>query len=134
MSNSRFIVAALVLQLAILSAANSRAQIVVDGTAEAGYGASLSVQDTTTQFGDNNSDDLIDTEAGGSEINQVFATVANDGTEDRLYVTIAGNLENNFNKLEVYIDSVAGVGQNEIVGPDLPAGVDGFLLRRVWYD
>ena len=126
MSNSRFIVAALVLQLAILSAANSRAQIVVDGTAEAGYGASLSVQDTTTQFGDNNSDDLIDTEAGGSEINQVFATVANDGTEDRLYVTIAGNLENNFNKLEVYIDSVAGVGQNEIVGTDLPAGVDGF--------
>ena len=41
---------------------------------------------------------------GGSEIDRVFAKVA----ENRLYVLVAGNLESNFNKLEVFIDSVPG--------------------------
>ena len=119
---------ATVVAAALLAAASNSvvAQPIIDGTADALYGPALSIQDTTTQFGDNTSPDLIDTEAGGSEINQVFATVANDGTEDRLYVTITGNLENNFNKLEIFFDSVAGVGQNEIVGSALPAAVDAF--------
>jgi hypothetical protein len=96
---------------------------VIDGTASVsdGYGAARSVQNTQTQFGDNNGGDLVATANGGSEINQVFGTVANG----RLYVTITGNLETNFNKLEVYIDSVAG-GVNEIVGAQLPIGVDAF--------
>lgn len=125
MKNSSWIATAALLCAAMLGS-HANAQPLVDGTADAAYGPALSIQDTTTQFGDNNSPDLIDTENGGSELNQVFATVANDGTQDRLYVTLTGNLENNFNKFEVYIDSLAGVGQNEIVGADLPAGVDGF--------
>lgn len=100
------------------------AQPVVDGTASVsdGYGTSLSVQNTQTQFGDNNGGDLIATANGGSEINQVFGVVANG----RLYVTITGNLEKNFNKMEIFFDSVAGQGVNEIVGSELPAAVDAF--------
>ncbi len=99
------------------------AQPVLDGSAKAtdGYGTALSVQNTQTQFGDNSSPDLIATASGGSEINQVFGVVANG----RLYVTITGNLETNFNKMEVFIDSVSG-GVNEIVGSSLPTGVDAF--------
>jgi hypothetical protein len=108
---------------ALLMAGTATAVPVVDGTANVsdGYGTALSVQNTQTQFGDNNGGDLVATSNGGSEINQVFGVVANG----RLYVTITGNLETNFNKLEVYIDSVAG-GVNDIVGSQLPSGVDAF--------
>jgi hypothetical protein len=113
--------------LAVLAAlgmsATASAAPVIDGTASVsdGYGTVRSVQNTQTQFGDNNGGDLIATANGGSEINQVFGVVANG----RLYVTITGNLETNFNKIEVYIDSIAG-GVNQIVGSQLPAGVDAF--------
>jgi len=100
------------------------AQPVLDGNASGsdGYGAALSVQNTQTQFGDNNDADLI-ANSGGSEIDQVFGVVSNG----RLYVTIAGNLENNFNKMEVFIDSVARPGEtNTLNGTNLPAAVDAF--------
>jgi len=98
------------------------AQPVMNGTADpAFYGAPLSIQNTKTNFGDNTSPDLVATADGGSEINQVFGVIANG----RLYVTITGNLEPNFNKMEVYIDSGPG-GVNEIIGSALPAGVDAF--------
>jgi hypothetical protein len=111
-----------------LIAATTRAQApVIDGTADVAYGAALSVQNTQTQFGDNSRADLVDTESGGSEIDQVFGTVANDGVKERLYLTIAGNLENNFNKLEIFIDvDGASGGVNDIDGAALPAAVDAF--------
>jgi hypothetical protein len=93
---------------------------VMDGTADAEYGAALSVQNTNTQFGNANSGDPINA-GGGSEIDQVFAKVS----AGRLYVVVAGNLETNFNKLEIFIDSEAG-GVNSIDGFALPGGVDGF--------
>jgi len=112
---------AALLSAALLSAAPARAQgPVVDGTADGSYGAALSVQNTNTQFGNAINGDQINA-GGGSEINQVFGRIA-DG---RLYVTITGNLETNFNKLEVFIDSEAG-GVNSINGAALPAGVDPF--------
>lgn len=95
---------------------------VMDGTADAEYGAALSTQNTKTHFGDNNLGDLIATRNGGSEIDQVFGKIANG----RLYVTIAGNLERNFNKFEVFIDSDAATGVNALVGSALPEMVDGF--------
>jgi|GEM_PF-1843752 len=97
----------------------------IDGSASVGdgYGAALSIQDTTTQFGDNSSDDLIATASGGSEIDQVFGKVENG----RLYMVVTGNLETNFNKLEVFIDvDGASGGVNAIDGGSLPASVDGF--------
>lgn len=99
------------------------AQPVIDGALDAtAYGAALSVQNTDTQFGNASQDDLL--VASGSEIDQVFGTVA-DG---RLNVLIAGNLETNFNKLVVFIDSVAG-GKNQLVGAELPTGFDAFCGR-----
>lgn len=58
-----------------------------------GYGAALAVQTVQTQFGDN-----------FSEWNAAYGTI--DGGV--LYLMFTGNLENNFNKLEIFIDSAAG--------------------------
>src|SRR5688500_10308037 len=87
---------------ATLVAGQAMAVIVMDGSKDADYGAALSVQNTNTQFGNAVSGDPINA-GGGSEIDQVFAKVQNG----RLYVLVAGNLETNFNKLEVFIDSEA---------------------------
>jgi hypothetical protein len=107
--------------LALCGAANALAQTpVMDGTLDATYGPTLSTQNTNTQFGNGTAGDPING-GGGSEINQIFAKVANG----RLYVLMAGNLETNFNKLELFIDSEAG-GVNAITGSALPGGVDGF--------
>jgi hypothetical protein len=109
-------------------AIEAEAQPVVDGRAAGsdGYGTALSVQNTNTQFGNANVGDPINggqmAGGGGSEIDQVFGVVANG----RLYVTITGNLEHNFNKMEVFIDSVAG-GVNTIDGGALPTMVDGYF-------
>ena len=78
--------------------AEASAQIVIDGTVDAAYGPALSVQDTRTGFGDGptikNPDPIITGDNlggpnGGSEIDQVFATVA-DG---KLYVTVNSDEE-----------------------------------------
>ncbi|QDT00804.1 PEP-CTERM sorting domain-containing protein [Adhaeretor mobilis] len=99
----------------------AEAQIIVDGTADANYGPALSTQNTNTEFGNADSGDPLNP-GGGSEINQVFATVSNG----RLYVSITGNLEANFNKLDVFLDVNAGSGQNTIDGSTLPTDVDHF--------
>ena len=116
---------ATVLTAALLSPAPTAiaiTPIVIDGNADAAYGPALSTQNTNTQFGNNtNSDPIIN--SGGSEIDQIFATVVGD----RLYMTIAGNLEANFNKLEVYIDSKSG-GFNTL-GAGLPTAVDGYCCN-----
>lgn len=110
--------------LFLLPASNGvAAQPVVDGTAagdEAFYGAARSIQNTDSQFGNATNGDLRYAN-GGSEIDQVFGAIA-DG---RLFVMIAGNLETNFNKLEVFIDSEPG-GMNQLDGANLPGQVDPF--------
>ena len=93
---------------------------VMDGKADVEYGAALSTQNTNTQFGNANTGDPING-GGGSELDQVFGYISGG----RLYVTLAGNLETNFNKFDVFIDSEAG-GSNVIDGGALPAGVDQF--------
>ncbi len=97
------------------------AQIAVDGTLvgdETNYGAARSVQNTNSGYGSAMNGDARYAN-GGSEIDQVFASVR----DDRLHVLVTGNLESNFNKLSVFIDSVPG-GMNQIVGSNLPALVD----------
>jgi hypothetical protein len=98
-----------------------RAEIIVDGTYvgdEADYGPAKSVQNTNTGYGNATNGDPKEA-ISGSEIDQVFAVVK-DG---RLNVLITGNLERNFNKLSVFIDSASG-GVNQIVGSQLPSLVD----------
>lgn len=86
----------------------------IDGTCEGSYGAALSVQNTQTQFGDSNQG-LVDF-ANGSELDVLAGQVVGDN----LYLCIAGNLESNFNKLELFFDTRAG-GQNRLLGtnPDV---------------
>lgn len=87
---------------------------VVDGTLDASYGAAIVVQSNTTGFGDSTLG-AIDA-ANGSELDGFFATI--DG--GILYLFFSGNLESNFNKLEVFIDCKTG-GQNQLRGnnPDV---------------
>jgi len=77
------------------------AQPIVDGTiAGDGYGSAISVQAVETQFGDT-----------ASELDAAYCS--SDGV--RLYLALTGNLEGNFNKLEIFIDSKAG-GENTLSG------------------
>ncbi len=98
------------------------------------YGTYKWVQNNFTGFGDNDTANGI--KANGSEIDAVYAFVWNnntpaDASDDVLYVVIAGNLESNFNKLELFFDTGAG-GQNILAGnnPD----VDSNGLNRMGTD
>jgi len=94
------------------------AQIVVDGTAEAAYGAAKAVQTVQTQFGDSNLG-VIDY-ANGSECDGGYAVIQ-DGY---LYIVIAGNLESNYNKMEVFVDCKPG-GQNRLLGNNVDVDFNG---------
>jgi len=110
---------------ATLMSVTAFAQIVVDGTAEGLYGDPLAVQDTPTGFGDSFVG-LVDF-ATGSEIDGIFAKIEGGN----LYVVVSGNLESNFNKLELFIDT--GVpGQNKLRGDN--ADVDFNGLNRMGDD
>jgi hypothetical protein len=96
-----------------LIAMPASAQITVDGVLDAAYGAPIVVQNVQTQFGDTNGE-FGATYVGGSELNAAYAKVENG----RLFLMLTGNHESNFNKLDIFIDSVAG-GENTLSGtPD----------------
>jgi hypothetical protein len=105
------------------------AQPVIDGAgATTEYPAALWINgDNPTSFGDNQ-DPTIDC-ANGSEMDGIFATIEDDAFGDpTLYIIFTGNLETNFNKLDVFIDTIPGVGQNRL--PDTNPDIDyGALLR-----
>ena len=96
----RFVLATLVAGLTALPVA----AITVDGTKDAQYGGPRSVQTVQTQFGDNL-----------SELDAAYAGVEGG----MLYLMLTGNLEANFNKLNIFVDSVPG-GQNTIAGASNP--------------
>lgn len=99
----------------------------VDGTRDAIYGSPLVVQNTPTGFGDSNLGQVD--YANGSELDAAYAYV--DMAGQTLYLFLAGNLESNFNKLEIFFDTVAG-GQNRLRGDN--AGVDFGGLNRMGDD
>jgi RHS repeat-associated protein len=99
---------------------------VIDGTVEALYGPALSTQDVQTQFGDSSSGQIDF--ANGSELDAAFARVEGGV----LYLMLAGNLESNFNKLEIFIDSTPGAGQNHLRGDN--SDVDFGGLNRMGDD
>lgn len=87
-----------------LLAVPAAASITVDGVLDATYGPAVSVQTVESQFGDegNGCDDC------GGELDAAYAKIWNG----RLYLMITGNQEaDSFNKLDIFIDSVAG-GEN----------------------
>jgi hypothetical protein len=92
---------------------SAQAQVTVDGTRDANYGSALAVQTCGTGFGAG---------AGGSSLANAYAI--NDGTN--LYLFIAGNLETNWNKLAIFLDTRSG-GQNKLSNT---GGADyGFLAK-----
>jgi hypothetical protein len=83
------------------------AQPSVDGTRDAQYGAAVAVQSVQTQFGDANPPGNL----GGSELDAAYAVIQGG----RLYLMLTGNHEPNFNKLDVFFDTVGG-GENVLSG------------------
>jgi hypothetical protein len=88
---------------------------VVDGTRDVEYGAARAVQTVDTGFGNNQ-----------SELDAGYARCCDDG---RLYLMLAGNIQNNFNKLEIFIDSNPG-GQSvfDSSGNDGAGAMDGLVF------
>jgi hypothetical protein len=72
---------------------------LVDGTRDALYGLPKAIQSVQSGFGDNQ-----------NELDAAYGRI-DGGT---LYLMLTGNLQNNFNKLDIFIDSVSG-GQNKIL-------------------
>ncbi|HEX6961786.1 MAG TPA: PEP-CTERM sorting domain-containing protein [Lacipirellula sp.] len=101
-----------------LMAAPASAQIVVDGTRDAAYGGPLAVQTVQTQFGDANPN-------GGSELDAGYGLLS----PGLLNLMLTGNIEANFNKLEIFIDSKAG-GQSvfDSSGNDNAQNMDGLVF------
>ena len=92
--------------------------IIIDGDRDELYGGPLVIQDNATGFGD--SDLGLVNYANGSEIDSFSARVESGV----LYLHFAGNLESNFNKLDIFIDSIPNEGQNRLRddNPDVKFG------------
>jgi hypothetical protein len=103
--------------LAVIGGSAAQAVPLVDGSKDLEYGAPLTIQANATGFGDNTSGTT--NFANGSELDAGYARI--DG--GNLYIFLAGNLETNFNKLEVFIDSTAG-GMNRLTA--IPNNQGGF--------
>lgn len=85
------------------------AQINIDGVLDGTYGSAFAVQTTQTGFGNSMGG------TGGSELDAAYAHYDGMGN---LSVMLTGNLEANFNKLDIFFDSRAG-GENTLSGaPD----------------
>ena len=95
--------------MSILVASTCYSQVTIDGTVDATY-TRLATQTCQTGFGDNL-----------SEWNALYYNYDNG----RLNVIATGNIEANFNKLEIFFDSIAG-GENQLDGtPDYDFSFDG---------
>jgi hypothetical protein len=92
--------AALALAITSALAGSALAQPIIDGTRDAVYTSNpanrFGVQTVETGFGNN-----------ASELNNAYYTVAGN----KLYFFLGGNLESNFNKLVIFLDTKTG-GQN----------------------
>lgn len=100
--------------LAFVLAAGVHAQITTDGQLDVAYGSPSAVQFNPTGYGDNTNTDPL--AANGSELDVAHAVIR-DG---KLHIILTGNLETNFNKLNIFIDCRPG-GQNVLANdnPDI---------------
>jgi hypothetical protein len=88
---------------------------LIDGTLDpTGYGPVISIQNNSTGFANNVVSHVGN--AAGSEIDSASMVIANGS----LFIHLSGNIESNFNKIEIFIDARDG-GQNRILGinPDV---------------
>ena len=89
--------------------------IIIDGIAEAAYGCPIAVQQIGSGFG-NNTQTNLQNNAGGSELDAAYGLVL----DNVLFLTLAGNLENNGNELMIFFITGPG-GQNTLtnVNPNI---------------
>ena len=101
------------------TAATNIGAITIDGTADAAYGSPIYVNTTNgTGFGDATQGSV--TEAHGSEIDGVYAKIATASVDGGaaipyLLICVTGNLEVNYNRMIIWIDTGAAGGQNTIL-------------------
>ena len=90
------------------------AAITIDGTKDPEYGPALAVQTVETGFSDN-----------ASELDAGYGLISSGN----LYLMLTGNIEANFNRLEIFIDSKAG-GQSvfDSSGNDNANRMDGLVF------
>jgi len=102
-------------------AAPAASGATIDGTAEAAYGAGLAVQGISTGFGDHVGAPPPAGDCYGSELDAAYGAIVGDAATGHLHLVLAGNLQSNFNKLDVFFDARPGAGQNSLLGnnPDL---------------
>jgi len=91
----------------------------VDGTADPAYGCALAVQNIGTGFGNSTNGDPV-VAAGGSELDAAYGMIENNV----LFLVLAGNLENNGNKIMVFFMTGPG-GQNTLTNVN-PSGVGSY--------
>lgn len=101
-------------------------EVVINGNADASYGAPIAVQSIGTLFG--NATSGTPGFANGSELDAIYARL----TPRALCLLLAGNLQSDYKKLDLYFDTQPGEGQNKLRG-DNPA-VDGDGLNRMGDD
>ncbi len=97
------------------------------GTGGSGFGGGKAfvnpiTTDLTSRSGFGNNTDPSSANANGSELNNLFMRRDFDDFtgQDTIYLMIGGNLQPNFNKLEVFIDTNTGNGQNTLIFSELP--------------
>jgi hypothetical protein len=105
MSHARSVPAVLL----FLSLAGSAAAVTptVNGTLDATYGEARAVQKVQTGFGDASPP----ADNTGSELDAAYGVIRGG----RLFLMLTGNLERNFNLIDIYIDSRPG-GENILTG------------------
>jgi hypothetical protein len=98
--------------------------ITIDGIADATYGCPLAVQQIGTAFGKNTSTNILTGGGGGSELDAAYGMIINNV----LFLTIAGNLEDNGNEINVFFMTGPG-GQNTLTtnNPAIGGGTLGVL-------
>jgi len=101
---------------------------IIDGTLDSVYGNPKASQVVHTGFG--NATDGVNSFANGSELDGGFIYVDAEG--GNLYLFFAGNLESNYNKLDVFIDCIPNAGQHELRSDN--ADIDFNGLNRMGRD
>lgn len=102
----------------LVSLAATAFAVTVDGTADGSYGTPVVIQGTQTGFG--NSNIAVVDYANGSELDAASARIEGGV----LYLHIAGNLESNYNKLELFFDTKNG-GQNVLRNDNVDVDFNG---------
>ncbi|HBS29973.1 MAG TPA: hypothetical protein DEB06_11135, partial [Phycisphaerales bacterium] len=119
--------------LAISTATRSPIAPTLDGVRSMteGYGPRAPQTNVGTGFGSNSVNPPAKNAANGSEINGAYGYIWDNATpgnpnDDVLVIFIAGNLEPNFNRLNLFIDSAAG-GQNTITRTNSTQGFNSLI-------